>query len=70
MSDIIDTKDKRKAKVFKNDDGEIKALGKVPGFEILLKAVVHDAFTVIPVFMPCLRLVKIGELLKLCQELP
>ena len=70
LSDIIDIKDKRKAKVFKNNDGEIKALGKVPGFEILLAAVVHDAFNVLPVFMPCLRLVKIGELLKLCQELP
>lgn len=70
MTEIIEIKDKRNNKVFKNDDGETKVLGKVPGFEALLNAVADSRLATLPAFTPRLRLVQIGELLKLCQEGP
>jgi hypothetical protein len=70
MSDLIEIKDKRNNNLFTTNDGDTKALGKVPGFEILLQAAACSPLSLLPVFTPRLRLVQIGELLKLCQEGP
>ena len=67
---VIDIKEKRNDKIFTTEDGEIRVLGKVPGFEVLTLAVTDGRLSTLPALSPRLRLVKIGDLLKLCQESP